>query len=145
MPIIASYKSWAQAYGVDLAHLARMLQRAGIEYKPGVTGNPGMLDAIDFIKAITFRSEKDEAIARQANAKAEEQEMINAERRKELMELAQIERIIWNDLLAPLRQEIEQMPKSLAAMCNPDDSETALKVLEQWTDRLKVNLQEEKK
>ena len=104
-----------------------------------------MVQAADIFKAITFRSEKDEAIARQANAKAEEQEMENAERRKELMELNQIERIIWTDCLAPLRQELEQMPKSLSALCNPEDSETALRVLEQWVDRVKLNIQDKAK
>jgi len=138
--IVATINAWAIAYGTDSNHMASILQRAGITYEPG-----SMVQAADIFKAITFRSEKDEAIARQANAKAEEQEMENAERRKELMELNQIERIIWTDCLAPLRQELEQMPKSLSALCNPEDSETALRVLEQWVDRVKLNIQDKAK
>ena len=111
------------------------LQRAGIIYKGGQK-----LNAVEVFKAVLFRSEKDEAIARQANAKAEEQEMENAVRRKELMELNQIERTVWLDLLAPLRQEIEQMPKSLAGLCNPEDPETAQLMLEQWVERTKINI-----
>lgn len=139
MAILATVNAWAKAYGVDQGRMATILQRAGIEYKPGT-----LLDAVDFIKSITFRSEKDEAIARQANAKAEEQEMENAQRRKELMEMAEIERMVWNDLLAPLRQELEQMPKSLSALCNPEDQDTAQAVLEQWVERTKLNIGEKK-
>jgi len=131
--------AWATAYGCDVTHFQSILQRAGVKYTVGVD-----LEAVDVFKAITFRSEKDEAIARQANAKAEEQEMINAERRKELMELSQIERIVWNDCLAPLRLEMEQMPKSLSALCNPEDPETAQKVLGEWVERTKINIQQKK-
>jgi hypothetical protein len=134
--IKATLNGWASAYGTDSNHFAAMLQRAGVVFEKGA-----LLSAVDVFKAITFRSEKDEAIARQANAKAEEQEMINSERRKELMELAQIERVIWTDLLGPLRQELEQMPKSLSGLCNPADPETAQAVLEQWVELTKSNIQ----
>jgi len=138
--ITGSCNAWARAYGTDSNALIEKLQRAGIVYKSGEE-----INAVEIFKAILFRSEKDEAIARQANAKAEEQEMENAVRRKELMELAQIERIVWTDLLAPLRQEIEQMPKSLAGLCNPEDPETAQAVLEQWVEKTKLNIRDKNK
>jgi hypothetical protein len=133
--ILATCGAWARAYGVGQSQLIDKLQRAGIIYTGGQK-----LNAVEVFKAVLFRSEKDEAIARQANAKAEEQEMENAVRRKELMELNQIERTVWLDLLAPLRQEIEQMPKSLAGLCNPEDPETAQLMLEQWVERTKINI-----
>ncbi len=133
--IFAKLNAWSNALGVDFAVLQKMLTRAEIEYKSG-----DLISAQKIFQALTFRNEKDEAIARQANAKAEEQEMINAERRKELMELSQIEKIIWNDLLGPLRLELEQMPKSLCGMCNPEEPDVAQKVLEQWVEKTKSNL-----
>lgn len=137
--ILHPLSAWAKAYGTDFTNMAGKLSRAGV-----ITVKGQDVDAVDIFKAILYRSEKDEAIARQANAKAEEQEMENAQRRKELMEFDQIERIIWNDLLAPLRLELEQMPKSLSALCNPEDQETALAVLEQWVERTKKNIGERK-
>ena len=137
--ITATCSAWAKAYGCEQGAFVEKLQRAGIAYKTGVP-----LNAVDVFKAITFRSEKDEAMARQANAKAEEIEMENAQRRKELMELAQIERMIWNDLLGPLRTELEQMPKSLGGLCNPDSPETAQEVLANWVEQTKEKLRKEK-
>ncbi len=138
--ILASIGAWSQAFGVQQAQFQVMLRRAGIEFKAHHD-----LSAQDVFKATTFRSEKDEAIARAANAKAEEQEMENAVRRKELMELSGIEKKIWNDLLAPLRTEMEQMPKSLCSLCNPEEPEVAEKVLHQWVEKTKTNIQEKNK
>jgi len=133
--ITASISAWAKVAGVQHSQFVVMLKRANVEFTPGQD-----LSAESAFAACTFRSEKDEAIARQANAKAEEQEMINAERRKELMELAQIEKLIWGDLLGPLRTELEQMPKSLCGMCNPQDPETAEQVLQNWVEKTKLNI-----
>ena len=137
--ITASINAWSKAFGCDHGQFQIMLRRAGVEYKPGQD-----LTAPQVFKATTFRSEKDEAMARQANAKAEEQEMENAVRRKELMELASIERIIWVDCLAPLRMEIEQMSKSLCALCNPEEPDVAEKVLQQWVEKTKQNIKVKK-
>lgn len=135
-PVIqASINAWSQAFGITHPNFCNLLRRADVQYKPGQD-----LTATEAFKAVTFRSEKDEAIARQANAKAEEQEMINAERRKELMELSQIEKAIWGDLLGPLRTELEQMPKSLCGMCNPQEPEVAEAVLQNWVEKTKLNI-----
>ena len=133
--ITASISAWAKVAGVQHSQFTVMLKRSNVEFTPGKD-----LTASQFFDAVTFRSEKDEAIARQANAKAEEQEMINAERRKELMELSQIEKIIWGDLLGPLRTELDQMPKSLCGLCNPQDPETAETVLLNWVEKTKLNI-----
>jgi hypothetical protein len=66
--------------------------------------------------------------------------MDNKKARGELMELVQIERTIWNDLLGPLRQEIEQMPKNLSGLCNPEKPETSQKVLADWVEATKEKL-----
>jgi len=138
--ITASINAWAAALGMQHKNFCALLRRCDIEYKAGQD-----LPAHTVFKAVTFRSEKDEAIARQANAKAEEQEMINAERRKELMELAAIEKTIWGDLLAPLRLELEQMPKSLAGLVNPESPEVAEKALLNWVEKVKLNIAEKNK
>jgi hypothetical protein len=135
--ITASIAAWAKVAGVQHSQFTVMLKRADIDYTPGQD-----LSAESAFAACTFRSEKDEAIARQANAKAEEQEMINAERRKELMELAQIEKVIWGDLLQPLRTEMDQMPKSLCGLCNPQEPEVAEAVLQNWVEKTKLNIKE---
>ena len=134
--IVATCSAWAQGMGVEQPTLIKMLQRAGVPYISGTK-----LNFVDIWKAISFRSEKDEAMARQANAKAEEIEMDNAARRKELMDVAQIQRIIWNDLLGPLRQELEQMPKNLGGLCNPDSPDTACAVLTDWVEATKQQLE----
>ncbi len=135
MTIEASISAWALAYGCDQTQFQRILKKAGVEYE---VGKP--LTADKAFAAVTFRSEKDAAIARQANAKAEEQEMLNAESRKELMSRSELEKIIWSDLLAPLRLELEQMPKSLSGLVNPADRETAEKVLSEWVEKTKSNI-----
>ena len=134
-PISASIHAWSKALKVHPTQLERMLKRAEVEYetKQGLT-------AEQFIEAVTFRSEKDAAVARKANADAEAQEMENAKTRKELMDLAQIEKLLWNDCLGPLRTELEQMPKSLAGLCNPDEPEVAEKTLLQWVEKTKTNI-----
>ena len=138
--IKATFSAWADSCGLTVENLKQKFTRSGLEWKTGI-----MVPACQVIQAITFRNEKDEAIARQANARAEEQEMLNAERRKELMKLAEIERVVWADLLGPLRLEMEQMPASLCGLCNPEDPETSKKVLQEWVEKTKQNIKEKNK
>ena len=137
--IRASINAWSIAFGMSHENLCILLRRADIQYTPGQD-----ISASDVFAAVTMRSEKDAAISRQANAKAEEQEMINAERRKQLMNVAQIEKVIWGDLLQPLRLEMEQMPKSLCALVNPQEPESAEKTLQQWVEKIKLNIKDKK-
>ena len=135
--ISASINAWAQALGISHENFCIMLRRADVKYNPGQD-----LYAPDVFEAITYQSEKDKAVARKANADAESREMENAKTRKELMELAQIEKVVWNDLLQPLRTELEQMPRSLCALVNPEEPETAERVLQQWVEKTKANIKD---
>ena len=132
--ITASINSWALACGTDYNQFARMLKRAGIEFTPGQD-----LSASDAFRAVTFRTEKDQAIARQANARAEQLEMENKVQRKELLDLAQVEKIVWTDCLSPLRTEILNLASQVAPLCQ--DQDTAHKALSQWADSTLAKIQ----
>ena len=128
---------WYQALSMHADTFAKRLSAAGITPEAH-----GLIAARDVMKAMG--NDKDQAIARKNNADAEAREMENAQARKELLNMVECDKIIWSELLAPLRQELEQMPKQLGIQCNPQDPPMAEAVLLAWWERTKLLLIKER-
>lgn len=135
--ISGNIATWAKALGIHRDALTRRLNRSDVKFGAG-----DLIPARDVYKALS--GDKDAAMVRKLQAEAEAQERDNRKEDGELLESAAIEKKLWQDLLQPLRTEIEQMPKTYAAMANPQDPETARKVLEQWVEKTKQGLKERK-
>src|SRR5579872_6539108 len=128
-----SAHQWYLALNLHPDTFARKMAEAGVKYEVH-----GLISALDVHRAMN--NEKDRAIARKNTADAISKEISNSEKLGTLFNLPACEKILWNDLLGPLRQEIEQMPQLCSALCNPQDPPTAQKVLEQWKERVKQTL-----
>jgi len=135
--ISASIGAWASALGKDPKTIQLRLKKREYRFEPH-----DKIPAQEIFKALM--SDKDEALARIAAADADAKERENRVADGELMELPTIEKALWFDLLAPLRLELEQLPQIYAGLCNPQDPQTAEKVLRQFVEKLKVNLKEPK-
>lgn len=67
---------------------------------------------------------------RRERAEADKTERENRVANGELLDRAAIEKKVWTDMLAPIRQEMLNLPGQVATLCNPADPETARKVLD---------------
>lgn len=81
---------------------------------------------------------------RRERAEADKVERENREKAGELMEIQACEKKLWSDLLAPIKQELEQMAKILAPILCPNDYAGAERILSQWAEKLKLKLREPK-
>lgn len=135
--ITASLSSWATNLGVNREALKRRLNEHGIVY-----GDATQLTAAQIFKAMV--GDKDAAMTKKLLAEASERERKNREAEGELFELPAIEKKLWNDLLQPLRQSLEQAPEQLAGLCNPADPDVAKTVLRRFVEDLKLKLKEGK-
>ena len=135
--IRATLTAWSKNLAISREALTRRLHDALVDWESSET-----LTAAQVYRAML--SDKDAALTRKALAEADRIEREEKEARKELVNLAEVEKVVWQDCLMPLRTELEQMPRSLCAMCNPQDQDTAQKVLEQWVEKVKANIREKK-
>jgi hypothetical protein len=118
---------WARELGVDAITLSKRLTREGLAVGPGET----------YDTCTIFRSwvgNRDEALARRANAEAELTELQAAEKRGEVMDRPTAEGLIRSWLL-PVRELLVACPEELAARLNPSDPEHARVHLIEWRDR----------
>lgn len=131
--ISATLTAWSASLGLDRTTLRNRLGKAGIEIKPDEP-----IIAQHIYAAIT--GDKDAAMTRKLTAEAESKERENREKAGELLDSAAIEKKLWSDFLAGLKAEVEQLPRTYATLCNPQDPETARKMLEQWVEKVKAQL-----
>ncbi len=62
----------------------------------------------------------------------------------EMHKRSDVEILVWQQLLLPVRQELETMPSKLGPQCNPEQPEHATKVLSDWWEGLKKLVEKEK-
>jgi hypothetical protein len=125
--ITGSIQAWADSLGVESSTIRRKLNRAEIKFEPGK-----QLLAFDIFRALTAESDKDAAMTRKLDAETRKTERENSVAEGRLHDLAAVEKIIWQDLLAPLRAELLAMPRTLAPRCA--STEEAVEVLQSWVD-----------
>jgi hypothetical protein len=136
-PIEGSVTAWAVALGIHRDALKRRLFEAGIKFEARED-----LTAKEVFDS--FTGDKDKAMARKLNADADARERDNRKEAGELFELPAIEKKLWMDFLQPARLLGEQMAEQIAGLCNPQEPDTAKKVLHQWWEKFKTSLKMEK-
>lgn len=121
-------EAWARAMGHERRTLEVRLINTGYEWKPGTL--------IPF-KAIYNAMLGDEQAEKNRNLKldADRKEREEREANGELVKLAEVEQLITELVISPQRQELENMPSSLAKLCNPTDPAKAEVVLSSWKSR----------
>jgi hypothetical protein len=127
LKISHTLRSWSVELGIDPATIKRKLTQQEIEIE---IGKP--IKGRDIFKALTAESDKELAQTRKANAEAAKVERINKIESGQLHCKSEIEKGIWQELLQPLRTEMQQMPKAICARCvSPEDAQEAL---QNWVD-----------
>ena len=126
-----SITAWSKALVMHHETLAGKLSKAGVDKSETYT-------ARQIFTAL--HGEKDASIIRQNNAKAEQLEKENRMRDGELVELPAAERIIWSELLMPLKQEMDLMPNRIGLLLGGESE----KILLDWVENVKRRFYKEK-
>lgn len=134
--ILESIGMWAQSLGTTEDTLKTRLANRGIVFQKGMK-----FGAKEIFNSMT--TDKGEAQARKAVAEAEAKEMENDQTRAILMRKPDVEKIIWDELMLPLRQGLSNMPGAIAAQCNPDKPEMAFGVIQSYVEGIKSNIIQE--
>lgn len=134
-------QAWCDNLAIDQATLKRKFNLAGIEWVAG-----DKVNALEVFRALTFENEKQAAATRKLEAEAEARERKNKKEAGLLMDIQGVEKTLWDELLQPLKQTLEQMPRLLAGQCNPQEPAVAEKILHGWVEETKnkLNFYEEK-
>lgn len=125
--------AWCRAIGAGEKTLSIKLTKAGHRVPA-----QGLISAKQIIDAMC--GEKDAAVVRNLDAKTRQLEQKEKLKDGTLVEIPTAERILWNELLGPLKQELDAMPQKIAPMVNPDDSPSAQKALFNWVEDTKKKL-----
>lgn len=129
-------QAWADSLGKDPASIKRHLNSAGIKFRVGEE-----IDAVDIFRAFTADTEKDRATARKLTAEAESRERKNKIESGQLLDLTEIEKVVWGELLMPLRQALESMPRDIAPLLAGQPAEAVQRNLENWVETTKNKIQ----
>ena len=125
--------SWATSLGKDPSTIRSAMARAGISFEPDEKFTALVIFNL-------FTGDKQAAKIRLDTAMAEKVERENRLAEKELCALADVEKIIWDDCLLPLRQSLEALPASVSIQCNPSQPELALTVLQNAVEEIKKQI-----
>lgn len=126
----------ANELGVSRETVRRGLNRNGIK-----TGEPGQTYALrEIFNAVSgdFRFER----TRREKAAADKLELENTRERGELVNIPEMERLLWQTIYLPLRNELETLPERLAEIIAPGDAERVKKILRDAVEQMKANCRE---
>mgnify|MGYP001545184678 CR=1 FL=1 len=126
--VCATVNGWAVELAIDQQTIQRRLTLAGTKPVGGV-----LYDARTIFSAI--HGEKDVLLNRKRVAEAEALERENLEAEGILVNIEEADKRIWNEILMPVNVELELVADKLAALVNPSDPERAHKVLNDWSEQ----------
>ena len=124
-----SMHAWCKAIGIQEKTLAIKLTKAGHNVGKGKITAKQIVDAV--------AGEKDAAMVRNLDAKTRAIEQKEKMKDGTLVEIPTAERILWAQLLGPLKQEMDAMPQKLAILINPDNPSSAQAILFNWAEDTK--------
>ncbi|MDE2099870.1 MAG: hypothetical protein KGL39_21635 [Patescibacteria group bacterium] len=125
--------AWSKALHVADETLISKLKRIDYVIKPGQKIPVGPI-----FKALL--GEKDQLKLELLREQKRKEERENNEAEKNLIVISEAEKKLWNDLLAPLKVEVELIADKIAALCNPDHPELAHKQLTAWSEQTKKQI-----
>ena len=79
----------------------------------------------------------DQERARKLSLESEALEDEKKIRNKSMVNLGEVDRLIWENILLPLKVQLEAMPDSLGPMANPTDPAAGKKTLREWWEKTK--------
>ena len=71
-----------------------------------------------------------------------EKERENALAKGEITTVSEVEQLVWENGLLPLKSALEAMPESLAPLVSPDNAARAKSVLRDWVEKMKKNIRQ---
>ena len=134
--IAATLAGWAKSIGIDAETINKALKRNDKDFKPGE-----LIPARAVYDALTVGNQLKVAKLRRENAEAEKVERENLVEDGKLIDLAQAEKKLWDELLLPVKVEIEAMPDRMAPLMT-GVPETDHEHLTNWKEALKRQIGE---
>ena len=126
--IRATLSAWATSLAKEPRTLLRILHKAGFKTSPRQK-----ITAADIFTALT--QGELELKRRLLAAQAQEKERENAEAERQLVRIRDVEKIITEKIIIPLRQLLISAPTTLDILTNPDHPDIARTALNQWRDQ----------
>jgi len=128
-----SVNAWCNAIGCDAKTILTKLTKAGhkVESHQLVSAKK-ILDS--------FAGEKDVAMTRLTDERTLALEQKRKIKDGSLVEVPTAERILWAELLGPLKQELDAMPQKLAQLVNPDEVKQTEKIIFDHVEEIKRKL-----
>jgi hypothetical protein len=135
--VATTVNGWAVELAIDQQTIQRRLTKAGIPPKPLV-----LYSARDVFAAL--HGDKEAMQLRKATAEAEQLERENLEAEKVLVRIEEVEKRVWQEILLPVKTELDLISDKLAALVNPENPDAAHKILTEWSDQVKKQINEKK-
>jgi hypothetical protein len=137
--ISATLKAWSESLAIDPSTIKRKLAKREIKFQPGM-----QLTAMQIFHALTTESEKDQAITLKTLEETRAKKRQNAIAEGQLHDKATIEKLIFQGILVPLKQELEYLPDKVANLVNPEDPVSAHRVLTKAIEEIKQQIRNAK-
>lgn len=132
-----SLQAWATALGVERRTLEVRIVKAGFR----VPKKTGTLSAARVFHSML--GEADVEKRRLAAAQATKIERENAAAAGELVAMVEVEKLLTELVVLPLRQALLAAPTTLDTLCNPADPEMARRAIQQWVDEVLQHCREQ--
>lgn len=131
----ATVDAWAKALGIQNRTLKVRLTKAGIKTPAGA-----QITAREIFRALT----DDAGAERTALVKAKRiaQEFENRRMAGELVQIEISDKRVWQDILMPLKSELDLIGDKLAGLVNPENPAMAHRVLSEWSEQVLRNIRQ---
>jgi hypothetical protein len=131
--ISATISGWSKSLNIADETIISRLVKSGYKIKPRA-----LVPARKVFEALIDERARTKSAIEAELLRKERRE--NDEAEKNLVVISEAEKKIWNDLLAPLKVEVELIADKIAALCNPDCPELAHKQLTAWSEQTKKQI-----
>lgn len=126
--IKGTISAWATSLGKEPRTLERALAKAGIEKPPPRQA----IEARVIFQALASDEKQIKKALLEEDLKERQRE--NSEAAGELVRMADVEKLLAEKVIVPLRQLLMSAPSQLDTRCNPKNPELARKTIEAWRD-----------
>jgi len=135
--VATTVNGWAVELAIDQQTIQRRLTQAGTPPQPLV-----LYSARTVFNALY--GDKEAMQMRKTTAETEALERENLKEEGLLVDIVEADKKMWSEILLPVKTELDLIADKLAALVNPENPDAAHKILTEWSDQVKKQINEKK-
>jgi len=135
--VATTVNGWAVELAIDQQTIQRRLTIAGTPPQPLV-----LYSARTVFNALY--GDKEAMQMRKTTAETEALERENLKEEGLLVDISEADKRMWSEILLPVKTELDLIADKLAALVNPENPDAAHKILTEWSDQVKKQINEKK-